>query len=225
MPAKESEDEMWEKRREEKRLSIRKYREKLRQKCIGSKGTKGIVNTELFKEESVPKHSVGKMDNICCKCAALMFNGECNKQTSGGTAFSLCCSKGKVSVPPISKPPLLLQEFLQGSSARLQHFLQHIRSHNLSFAFASMSLTGDEYRFSTLGPYCFRISGQVYYLISQLLPASGDALKFSQIYLYDASDEIDAWVQIFSNLQKDIFTSLQKMLDDVNPYAKLYHGA
>ena len=112
VPAKESEDEMREKRREEKRLSIRKYREKLRQKCIGSKGTKGIVNIELFKEESVPKHSVGKMDNICCKCAALMFNGECNKPTSGGRAFSLCCSKGKVSVPPISKPQVLLQELL-----------------------------------------------------------------------------------------------------------------
>ena len=55
-------------------------------------------------------------------------------------------------------------------------------------------------------------------------PAYGDAPKFSQIYLYDASDEIDAWVQIFIELQKDIFTSLQKVLDDVNPYAKLYHG-
>ena len=86
MPAKESEDERREMRREEKMLSIRKYRETLRQK-----GTKGIVNIELFKEESVPKHSVGKMDNICCKCAALMFNGECSEPTSGGRAFSLCC--------------------------------------------------------------------------------------------------------------------------------------
>ena len=34
----------------------------------------------------------------------------------------------------------------------------------------------------------------------------------------------DAWVQIVSDLQKDIFISLQKMLDYVNPYAKLYHG-
>ena len=189
----------------------------LRQKCIGSKGTKGIVNFELFKEESVPKHSVGKMDNICCKCAALMFNGECNEPTSGGRAFSLCCSKGKVSVPPISKPPVLLQELLWGSSARSWHFLQHIQSYNLSFAFALMSLTGNEYRYSTPGPYCFRISGQVYHLISQLLPADGDAPTFLQIYLYDASDEIDARVQIFSDLQKNIFTSLQKMLDDVNP--------
>ena len=111
------------------------------------------------------------------------------------------------------------------SSARLQHFLQHIWSYNSSFAFVLMSQTGDESRFSTLGPYCFRISGQVYHLISQLLPADGDAPKFLQIYLYDASDEIDAWVQIFSDLQKDIFTSLQKILNDVNPYAKLYHGA
>ena len=42
MPAKESEDEMREKRREEKRLSIRKYSDKLRQKCIGSRGTKAL---------------------------------------------------------------------------------------------------------------------------------------------------------------------------------------
>ena len=63
-----------------------------------------------------------------------------------------------------------------------------------------MSLTGDEYRFATLDPYYFRISGQVYHSISQLLPANGDVPKFSQIYLYDASDEIDAQVQIFSDL-------------------------
>ena len=74
--------------------------------------------------------------------------------------------------------------------------------------------------FATLDPYCFGISGQVYNLISQLLPADGDVQKFLQIYLYDASDEIDAWVQIFSNLQKDIFTSLQKMLNDVKPICK-----
>ena len=61
---------------------------------------KGIVNIGLFKEESVPKHSVGNMDNICCKCAALMFNGECKKPTSGGRAFSLWCSKVKFQFYP-----------------------------------------------------------------------------------------------------------------------------
>ena len=48
--------------------------------------------------------------------------------------------------------------------------MKNIWAYNSSFAFVSMSLTGKEYVFKSRGPYCFRINGQVYHTISQLLP-------------------------------------------------------
>ena len=87
-----------------------------------------------------------------------------------------------------------------------------------------MILTGHEYAFKGKGPYCFRINGQVYHTISQLLPEPGSPHKFSQIYLYDAAEEVNAQLHIFGDLLKDIVKELQEMVNYVNPYAVLYHG-
>ena len=102
--------------------------------------------------------------------------------------------------------------------------MKNIRAYNSSFAFASMSLTGEEYVFKSRGPYCFRINEQVYHTISQLLPQEGEPHKFSQIYLYDASEELNARQNIFRNLNRRIVRDLQQMINCYNPYAALYHS-
>ena len=65
------------------------------------------------------------------------------------------------------------------------------QAYNSSSAFASMYLTGKEYNFHTNGPYCYRINGQVYHLISQLQPENGKPPGFSQVYIYDKEHELD----------------------------------
>ena len=86
-----------------------------------------------------------------------------------------------------------------------------------------MTLTGQEYVFQGKGPYCFRINGQVYHTISQLLPETGCAHKFSQLYLYDSTAELNAHSKVFNNLDNTILQKLQDMINSINPYAALYH--
>ena len=188
---------------------------------------KGHIRIDVFNEDNVTPHCAGKMEYICAKCGALMLKDEQDRQSgqnTDGLVYSLCCCYGTIHVLPVSEPPKLLQTLLSGNSPTSHHFMKNIQAYNSSFAFASMSLTGEEYLFKSRGPYCFRISGQVYHTISQLLPQEGEPHKFSQIYLYDASEELNFQQNIFGNLNRRIVRDLQQMINCYNPYAALYHS-
>ena len=187
----------------------------------------GAARNRFFEDNTISEHSIGKMEYECGKCSALMFKDEQHKlmhKGSNSLCYSLCCSYGSVKVPPISEPPDLLRRLLTNCSPLSRHFIQNIRAYNSAFAFASMTLTGQEYVFQGRGPYCFRINGQVYHTISQLLPDPGCAHKFSQLYLYDSAAELNARLQVFDNLDQTIIKELQDMISSVNPYAALYHS-
>ena len=88
-----------------------------------------------------------------------------------------------------------------------------------------MQLIQKEYKFQTHGPYCFRISGQVYHALSQMHPEDGRKPQFSQIYIYDQEHELENRLQSFQNLDRNLLKELQDMIKDVNPYAHLYQQA
>ena len=187
----------------------------------------GRMELYAFDEDIVVENDVGIMEYMCGKCDALMFRDEQHRyisKESNALCFSLCCSYGHVKAPPVSEPPLLLRTLLSGNSSDSRHFIQNIRAYNSAFAFASMTLTGSQYEFQGRGPYCFRINGQIYHTISQLLPEAGHDAKFSQIYLYDAAAEVNARINLFNSLHGKIMQNLQDMVNRVNPYAALYHG-
>ena len=139
---------------------------------------------EGFDENTVNTHTVGRMTLICSECAALMFEGEKSRA-------SFCCSHGSIKLLPIKEPPEMLKDLLKGNTKRDQCFRENIRAYNSSLAFASMCYTGQEFKFKNRGPYCFRISGQVYHSISQMVPEQGKMPNFSQIYIYDQENELD----------------------------------
>ena len=164
----------------------------------------GRLRIDAFDEQLVMENTVGKMEYVCGKCDAMMFKDEMHKyihKESNHLSFSMCCSYGHVKVPPVCDPPNFLKTLLLGNSSRTRYFLRNIRAYNSAFAFTSMTLTGSEYEFQGTGPYCFRINGQIYHKISQLLPEPGQDHKFSQIYLYDAATEVNARLNVFSSLQ------------------------
>ncbi len=179
-----------------------------------------------FDEDSVQELSVGAMDNICDSCAALMFKDEKHHtyQQQNKTFYSLCCSYGASKAPPVSEPPDILQTLLTVPGQRGQHFRANIRAYNSCLAFASMALSGTEYKFEQKGPFCFHINGQVYHHLSQLQPQVGKKPSFSQIYIYDAAFGLNARMEIFPTLRKDILTELQTMLHIANPFAKVYQS-
>ena len=217
-----------EQHKQNKKIYDRDYYRKTKEKTLKAQCEDlGSARITYFDDITISEHTIGNMEYACGKCSALMFKDEQHKQInkdSNSMCYSLCCSYGSVEVPPVSEPPNLLRTLLTGNTSLSRHFIQIIRAYNSAFAFASMTLTGQEYVFHGKGPYCFRINGQVYHTISQLLPEPGCAHKFSQLYLYDSVAELNAHMKVFDNLDQKVMKELQDMINSVNPYAALYHG-
>ncbi|GFV18770.1 uncharacterized protein TNCV_4756571 [Trichonephila clavipes] len=66
----------------------------------------GFMYNPRYDYESNNLLDIGRMSNVCLKCSALKWKGE----TPG-----MCCSSGKVKLPPILKPPEPLCSLLKGS--------------------------------------------------------------------------------------------------------------
>ena len=79
----------------------------------------------------------------------------------------------------------MLTKLLNGEHRRSKSFLDNIRRYNSMFAFTSMGANVDHSVNNGRAPYCFRIQGQNYHLLGDLLPKDGDTPKFSQLYIYD----------------------------------------
>ena len=154
-----------------------------------------------------------------------MFKDESHNGSlsSGNATFSLCCANGQIKLPPIKEPPEKLKSLLIGNNKKERDFQTNLRAYNSSLAFVSISLTGKEYTFKTNGPYCYRIHGQVYHLLSQMQPELGRKPAFSQIYIYD--QELENHLHTFKNLDRTVLKELQDMIKEVNPYAQQYKQA
>ena len=109
-------------------------------------------------------------------------------------------------------------------SSRHKQFHDNIRAYNSSLAFASLCLTGQEFKFKNPGPYCYRINIQLYHALSQMQPKHGKPPAFSQIYIYiyDHEHELDYRRKPSTGLDASLLLELQQMIKDVNPYAYKY---
>jgi hypothetical protein len=105
---------------------------------------------------------------------------------------------GKVKLPPLVPPPLILDEFLRGSSDKAKHYRDNIRAYNSMFAFTLMGgkVVNDVNR-GGRAPPVFKIHGQNYHRIGSLLPAVGEPPRFAQLYIYDTDNEINNRLKIF----------------------------
>ena len=157
---------------------IKSKQQRFSKTCIARKGL------DCFDEHSVDIHTVGNMSLTCSEYKAILFKGENMREL-------LCCSQGSIKLPPLKEPPEKLKNLLTGNTTKDRNFRENIRAYNSSLAFASLCLTGQEYKFKSKGPYYFRINGQVYHSISQMLPEEGKKPGFSQIYIYDQKNELE----------------------------------
>ena len=114
----------------------------------------------------------------------------------GGTqgekgAYSICCSRGKIKLPVALKPPHpLMESLLTNNHPKSSSFLDNIRRYNSMFAFTSMGGKVDHSVNNGRGPFCFRMQGENYHMIGDLLPKPNESPKFAQLYIYDKSNEI-----------------------------------
>ncbi|GBP61623.1 hypothetical protein EVAR_27510_1 [Eumeta japonica] len=114
---------------------------------------------------------IGRMDKICNLC----------KQKWAAETPGLCCSGGKVNIPIIPEPTSVLKELISGSHPSSKHFLNHSRQYNTLFQMTSFG--AKEIREGNFMP-TFKVQGQVYHLIGDLLPAVGTTRIPTNIFCF-----------------------------------------
>ncbi|XP_031634678.1 uncharacterized protein LOC116347980 [Contarinia nasturtii] len=170
------------------------------------------LNNEAFKYDKQidyslhPNVSIGKMDSLCLHCHALKFH----KESPG-----MCCSNGKVVLPPLNDPPEPLRTFVSGTDPLSRHFQQNIRKYNSCFqmtSFGASEIVGANGYMPT-----FKVQGQVYHTIGSLLPVPEEESKFLQIYFMgDYEKEIDQRCAVIKGMKREIVAHLQALFHEHN---------
>ena len=99
--------------------------------------------------------------------------------------------EGKVKLPPTQVQPKYLKFLYEDKeSSEAKEFKDNIRSYNALFAFTSMGGKVDKSVNQGVGPYVYRLYGQNFHWIGTLLPLEGESSQYTQLYIYDISNEV-----------------------------------
>ncbi|XP_071708564.1 uncharacterized protein [Rutidosis leptorrhynchoides] len=207
---------------------------------ISEAGTSG-VNKPIITRISKDYKDEGDMCHKCSACGALLWyketrRGKNTKELQG--SFSLCCLKGKISLPEFTKsPPKLLLDLYIKKHPKSKHFIENLRQYNLIFAFTSMGGKVDTSVNRGRGPWTFRIRGQNCHLLSGLVLSEGKTPKYSQLYIYDTTNKAanrkrgiggknqTQPTSSKNTLDEELIKELMEMLDECNPLVKMYQIA
>jgi len=187
-----------------------------------------------YHGQEVTRHFIGLLtDDFCTNCKACHFLceravGDLYKEV-GSCVYKTCCAKGKVYQKPISYPfPLEVQNILLATGfTPHQRTMIHdkIRMMNSLLSFASITTTGEEFRFSGGGPFIYKIQGNLVRNISEVRPYNSP--RFSQLYFVD----VEAGKTGISNTKlyrdlppfiKQLTLQIYEHLTVINPYAQTY---
>ncbi|CAN0925698.1 ATP-dependent DNA helicase PIF1 [Linum grandiflorum] len=180
-----------------------------------------LYNTDIL--------DLGLPTNTCKYCGAFFWVHEALKKTrqSQNPEYSMCCQLGVVDLPLLAETPPLLDRLLDiNGDALSKHYRTHIRSYNAAFSWTSFGAKFDPRLLNSRGPYSLVLSGENYHYMGSLLPPEGQPPRYSQLYLHDPACEVaDRMSSIGGqqhNLNPNLMTSLQDMLDVYNVLAKSF---
>ena len=140
--------------------------------------------------------------------------------------FGMCCLSGKIVLPPLHPVPPELLQLLTAQDNIGKSFRDHIRTYNNALAMTSIGRkvdesvnNGEEAVNDGVGPYVFKLHGQLSHRIGSLLPAEGESPVYAQLYIYDPADAVNfrmanAWN---SQLDRTTLVILQDMLYRCHP--------
>ncbi len=134
-------------------------------------------------------------------------------------------STRQIKLPPLLPAPAILQNLLCGNNPLSKAFLQDIRQYNAALAFTSLAVKVDEAITNSSGPYCFRVSGKLHHRMGSLLPQKEGKLSYAQLYIHDPAEALSMRNHRNPNLNPEIMSQLQDLMQDVNPYVALYRHA
>lgn len=91
------------------------------------------------------RYSLGLMNRTCPHCSALHWLAEkLTKSSVSNPLFGKCCLQGKIRLPPLIAPPLMLKALYDGNDEQSKSFRQHTREYNAANAFTSLGATLDD---------------------------------------------------------------------------------
>ena len=200
------------------------------------KNSKSFIGWTNYEDFSVAKNEISNLTDKCIDCGAHMFSWEKSKEKNGCKTFSLCCSYGAINLTPFRDPSQKLKKLFERTSVQSRQFLDNIRKYNGLVSMSSKNITGKLTDFSkckTRGPNIFKMSGQMYHLIPNVLPVQGKEPKFSQIFVYDGESqekELDDRIEHLRHNEKKIVKRetlkvIQAELKKTSPYVKEFKAA
>ena len=125
--------------------------------------------------ESLDK--IGDMDNKCKHCGAYKFK----KETP-----IICCSSGKIQLPPFPEPPAEIYELWTEDTRKANLFRSNSRTFNNAICLSSIMVqekTVDGYSPNVI------FQGKVTHLMGPLHHETGSVPYFAQLYVLDPGDE------------------------------------
>jgi hypothetical protein len=142
--------------------------------------------------------------------------------------FGKCCKQGKIKLPTLQPVPQPLRHLLEDMTDDAKHFRDNIRQYNNAFAFTSVGVDVDNTLLNTPGPQVFKIHGALYHRHGALIPPSEDMTPtYAQLYIHDPTVALEYRLTHRANegLNYQIFSDLQEMLLQCNPFVNIYRQA
>jgi len=147
------------------------------------------------------------------------------KSTNNNPQFSLCYENGKVLLSNLHATLQKLEVFLTSKESSAVKSRDQIRVYNSVLAFTSLSAKVDESVTGCLGPYSFRIQGELYHKIGSLCPVEGQRPQFAQLYIHDTKHEHQNRHVVMPLLDPTTLDRLLTMMYNINPYVEMFKMA
>ena len=165
------------------------------------------------------------MNVVCNRCQARHWIDErVPSSRPDQPKFEACCKQGDVVLPLFHPPPDFLRGLLQDNTTEARRFRQQLRQYNAALSFTSLDCTTTD-RGASGGVNCFQIHGELYHLQGPLDAAAGQAPRYAQLYFYDPAYATEARLRANTELDGSILRGLLNMLNDNNPYIRMYQTA
>jgi hypothetical protein len=147
------------------------------------------------------------------------------KSSYNNPQFFLCCKNGKVWLPSLPTTPQELEILLTSKESSAVKFRDQIRMYNSMLAFTSFGAKVDESVTRGLGPYSFRIQGELYHKIGSLCPVEGQRPQFAQLYIHDTKRKHQNRHAVMPSLDPTTLDQLLTMMYNINPYVEVFKMA
>jgi hypothetical protein len=121
--------------------------------------------------------------------------------------------------------PQELEIHLTNKDRSVVKFRDQIRMYNSVLAFTSFGVKVDELITKGIGPYSFRIQGELYHKIRSMCLVEGQHPQFAQLYIHDKESKYQNRHAVMPSFDPMTLDQLLTMMYNINPYVEVFKMA